>query len=160
GQASRSDHVRRLPLRRLSAGAVRRLSAGSAVNAEDLFTLTAGNPFFVHELLASAQGRNVPPSIADAVLARVRQLDPAPQDLLEPLAVVPAALDRWLVDALVPRIVPDTTAALAAAEQHGLITVSARRISFRHELTRRSIVAAVPSVRLMALNQHVLDVLV
>ena len=160
GLASRSDHARRLPLRRLSAGAVRRLSAGSAVNAEDLFTLTAGNPFFVHELLASAQGRNVPPSIADAVLARVRQLDPATQDVLEQLAVVPAALDRWLVDALVPRIVPDTTAALAAAEQHGLITVSARRISFRHELTRRSIVAAVPSVRLMALNQHVLDVLV
>jgi DNA-binding CsgD family transcriptional regulator/tetratricopeptide (TPR) repeat protein len=160
GLASRSSYVRRLPLRRLSAGAVRTLSADSAVNPADLFTLTSGNPFFVHELLASAQGKNVPPSIADAVLARVRQLDPATQDVLEQLAVVPAALDRWLVDALVPRIVPDTTTALAAAEQHGLITVSAQRISFRHELTRRSIVAAVPSARLMALNQHVLDVLI
>ena len=160
GQASRSDQVRRLPLRRLSAESVRRLSAGSAVNPADLFTLTSGNPFFVHELLASAQGGKVPPSIADAVLARVRQLDPATQDVLEQLAVVPAALDRWLVDALVPRIVPDATAALAAAEQHGLLTVSARRISFRHELTRRAIVAAVPSARLLALNQHVLDVLV
>jgi DNA-binding CsgD family transcriptional regulator/tetratricopeptide (TPR) repeat protein len=160
GQASRSDQVRRLPLRRLSAEAVRRLSAGSAVNAADLFELTSGNPFFVHELLASAQGKKVPPSIADAVLARVRQLDPATQDVLEQLAVVPAALDRWLVDALAPRIVPDATAALAAAEQHGLLTVSARRISFRHELTRRSIAAAVPSARLMALNQRVLDVLV
>ncbi len=160
GQASRSDQVRRLPLHRLSAESVRRLSAGSAVNPADLFTLTSGNPFFVHELLASAQGKNVPPSIADAVLARVRQLDPATQDVLEQLAVVPAALDRWLVDALVPRIVPDATAALAAAEQHGLLTVSARRISFRHELTRRAIVAAVPSARLLALNKHVLDVLV
>ena len=163
GQASRSDQVRRLPLHRLSAGSVRRLSAGSAVNPADLFTLTSGNPFFVHELLASAQGKNVPPSIADAVLARVRQLDPATQDVLEQLAVVPAALDRWLVDALVPRIMPDATAALAAlaaAEQHGLLTVSARRISFRHELTRRAIVAAVPSARLLALNKHVLDVLV
>jgi DNA-binding CsgD family transcriptional regulator/tetratricopeptide (TPR) repeat protein len=160
GQASRSDQVRRLPLRRLSAESVRRLSAGSAVNPADLFTLTSGNPFFVHELLASAQGGKVPPSIADAVLARVRQLDPATQDVLEQLAVVPAALDRWLVDALVPRIVPDATAALAAAEQHGLLTMSARRISFRHELTRRAIVAAVPSARLLALNQHVLDVLV
>lgn len=160
GQASRSDQVRRLPLRRLSAEAVRRLSAGSAVNPADLFELTSGNPFFVHELLASAQGKKVPPSIADAVLARVRQLDPATQDVLEQLAVVPAALDRRLVDALVPSIVPDATAALAAAEQHGLLSVSARRISFRHELTRRAIVAAVPSARLMALNQHVLDVLV
>lgn len=160
GQASRSDQVRRLPLRRLSAEAVRRLSAGSAVNPADLFALTSGNPFFVQELLASAQGNKVPPSIADAVLARVRQLDPATQDVLEQLAVVPAALDRWLVDALVPRIVPDATAALAAAEQYGLLTVSARRVSFRHELTRQAIVAAVPSARLMALNQHVLDVLV
>jgi DNA-binding CsgD family transcriptional regulator/tetratricopeptide (TPR) repeat protein len=160
GQASRSDQVRRLPLRRLSAEAVRRLSAGSAVNPADLFELTSGNPFFVHELLASAQGRKVPPSIADAVLARVRQLDPATQDVLEQLAVVPAALDRWLVDALVPRIVPDAMGALAAAEQHGLLSVSARRISFRHELTRRAIVAAVPAARLMALHQHVLDALV
>ncbi|MGH8922158.1 MAG: AAA family ATPase [Actinomycetes bacterium] len=45
GQASRSDQVRRLPLRRLSAEAVRRLSAGSSVNPADLFNLTSGNPF-------------------------------------------------------------------------------------------------------------------
>ena len=72
GQASRSNRVRRLPLRRLSAGAVQQLSAGTAVNGADLYELTAGNPFFVHELLVSARGEQVPPSIADAVLARVR----------------------------------------------------------------------------------------
>ena len=43
GQASRSDRVRRLPLRRLSAGAVQQLSAGTAVNGADLYELTAGN---------------------------------------------------------------------------------------------------------------------
>ena len=102
GQASRSDHVRHLPLRRLSQQAVRQLSAGSPVDANDLFALTSGNPFFVHELLASAQGERVPPTIADAVLARVRSLDPSTQDVLEQLAVVPSALDRWLVDVLVP----------------------------------------------------------
>ena len=156
GQAARSDRARRLPLRRLSAGAVRRLSAGSAVNPADLFSLTSGNPFFVHELLASAQGERVPPSIADAVLARVRRLEPAIQDVLEQLAVVPVTIERWLADALVP----DATAALAAAEQGGLLTVSARRISFRHELTRRAIAAAVPAARLMALNHNVLAALV
>jgi hypothetical protein len=76
----RSDQVRRLPLRRLSAEGVRRLSSGSSANPADLFTQTSGNPFFVHELLASAQGERVPPSIADAVLARVRRLEPAVQD--------------------------------------------------------------------------------
>ena len=44
GQASRSDRVRRLPLPRLSAGAVQRLSGDSPVDAAELFELTSGNP--------------------------------------------------------------------------------------------------------------------
>jgi DNA-binding CsgD family transcriptional regulator/tetratricopeptide (TPR) repeat protein len=160
GQASRGDHVRYLPLRRLSQQAVRQLSAESPVDANDLFALTAGNPFFVHELLASAHGERVPPTIADAVLARVRSLDPAIQDVLEQLAVVPSALDRWLVDALVPGPGPAAVAVLAAAEERGLLSVSTRKIAFRHELTRRAIAGAVPAARLVALNQRVLDALI
>jgi DNA-binding CsgD family transcriptional regulator/tetratricopeptide (TPR) repeat protein len=160
GQASRSDHVRRLPLHRLSQQAVRQLSAGSPVDAHDLFALTSGNPFFVHELLASAQGQRVPPTIADAVLARVRSLDPATQDVLEQLAVVPSALDRWLVDALVPGTGPAAAVALTAAEERGLLSVSMRKVAFRHELTRRAIADSVPAARLIALNQRVLDALI
>src|SRR5690242_5192880 len=159
GQASRSDHVRHLPLRRLSQQAVRELSAGSSVDAHDLFALTSGNPFFVQELLASAQGEHVPPTIADAVLARVRSLAPSTQDVLEQLAVVPSALDRWLVDVLVPGTGP-AAVALAAAEERGLLSVSTRKIAFRHELTRRAIAGSVPAARLLALNQRVLDALI
>jgi DNA-binding NarL/FixJ family response regulator/tetratricopeptide (TPR) repeat protein len=160
GQVSRSDHVRHLPLRRLSREAVRLLSAGGSVSADDLFALTSGNPFFVHELLGSVPGERMPRTIVDAVLARVRRLDPAVQDVLEQLAVVPSALERWLVDALVPDIGRGRLAALAPAEQAGLLTVSARGISFRHELTRRAIVGSLPSARLMVLNQRVLAVLI
>jgi DNA-binding CsgD family transcriptional regulator len=160
GQASRSDHVRRLPLHRLSQRAVRELSAGSSVDAHDLFALTSGNPFFVQELLASAQGERVPPTIADAVLARVRSLELPVQDVLEQLAVVPSALDRWLVDVLVPDTGPGRVAALTAAEQRGLLMVSTSRISFRHELTRRAVAGSLPAARLMALNQRVLAALV
>jgi len=160
GQASRSDRVRHLPLRRLSQQAVLQLSAGSSVDVHDLFALTSGNPFFVHELLVSAQGERVPPTIADAVLARVRSLDPATQDVLEQLAVVPSALERWLVDVLVPGTSQGAVAALAAAEERGLLSVSTRKIAFRHELTRRAIADSVPAARLMALNQRVLDALI
>ena len=160
GQASRSDHVRHLPLRRLSQQAVRQLSAGSSVDTLDLFALTSGNPFFVHELLASAQGERVPPTIADAVLARVRSLEPSTQDILEQLAVVPSVLDRWLVDALLPGTGPGAVAALATAEERGLLTVSTRKVSFRHELTRRAVADSVPAARLMALNRHVLAALI
>ncbi len=156
GVVSRLDQVRRLPLARLSPGAVQQLSAGSAVDATGLYALTSGNPFFVHELLVSADGDQVPPSIADAVLARVRPLDPGTQDVLEQLAVVPAALDRRLAEALIG---PETTSALVMAEQRGLLTVSARRISFHHELTRRAIQSAIPAARRITLNQRMLDAL-
>ena len=108
----------------------------------------------------SAQGQRVPPTIADAVLARVRSLDPSTQDVLEQLAVVPSALDRWLVDVLVPGMGPAAVAALAAAEERGLLSVSTRKIAFRHELTRRAIAGAVPAARLIALNKRVLDALI
>ncbi len=160
GQASRSDDVQHLPLSRLSQRAVLRLSEGSSVDANDLFALTAGNPFFVHELLATAQGERVPPTIADAVLARVRSLDASTQDVLEQLAVVPSAVERWLVDALVPVNSPAGVAALAAAEERGLLTVSARKISFPHELTRRTIADSLPAARLIALNQRVVVALI
>ena len=164
GLAARSDEVRRLPLRRLTADAVRALSADSAVNPADLFTLTAGNPFFVTELLASArlagaEDEPVPPSVTDAVLARVRHLDRAVQDVLEQLAVVPASLDRWLVDALAGDLAADVVAALSDAERSGLLTVSVRGVAFRHELTRRAIAESVPAARLIALNQRVLAAL-
>jgi DNA-binding CsgD family transcriptional regulator/tetratricopeptide (TPR) repeat protein len=159
GQAARTDRVRRLPLSRLSADAVRRLSADSPVDVDEVFELTAGNPFFVHELLVSARGEAVPPSIADAVLARLRRLDPVAQEMLEQLAVVPAALERWLLDELVAGVAVDATAVLAAAEQGGLLTVSPRRVTFRHELTRRAIAGAAPAARLIALNQRVLAAL-
>ena len=93
-------------------------------------------------------------------LARVRQLDPPVQDVLEQLAVVPSAVEPWLFDALVPGGVPARVTALVAAEQAGLLTVSARRISFTHELTRRAVADSLPSARLMALNRRVLAALV
>src|SRR6266516_6048619 len=123
-------------------------------------TSSGGSPTCQHELLASAQGERVPPTIADAVMARVRSLDSATQDVLEQLAVVPSALERWLVDILVPGTGPEVATALAAAEERGLLSVSTRRIAFRHELTRRAIAGSVPAARLLALNQRVLDALI
>ena len=79
--------------------------------------------------------------------------------MLEQLAVVPAALDRWLVDALADSMAADVVAALSEAERSGLLTVSVRGVAFRHELTRRAIAGSVPAARLIALNQRVLAVL-
>jgi ATP/maltotriose-dependent transcriptional regulator MalT len=156
GQASSSERVHHLPLKRLSAQAVRRLSAGSPLDGEDVYDVTSGNPFFVSEVLASGATGHVPYTIVDAVLARLRHLPEDAQDALEQLAVVPSALDRWLVDALVP----GGLAALAKAEERGLLVVSPARVAFRHELTRRTIVDALPAARRVELHRRVLAQLV
>jgi DNA-binding CsgD family transcriptional regulator/tetratricopeptide (TPR) repeat protein len=156
GHASGAERVHHLPLKRLSAQAVRQLSAGSPLDGEDVYSVTSGNPFFVSEVLASGDSGNVPYTIVDAVLARVRHLPETGQDALEQLAVVPSALDRWLVDALVP----GGLAALAKAEERGLLVVSPVRVAFRHELTRRTIVDALPAARRVELNRRVLAELV
>jgi DNA-binding CsgD family transcriptional regulator/energy-coupling factor transporter ATP-binding protein EcfA2 len=156
GQASAAGRARRLPLRRLSQDAVRWLSAASQVDAARVFAMTSGNPFFVTEVLAAGQGDPVPATVVDAVLGRVRRLDAASQAALDQLAVVPSVVERWLVDALVP----GGLAALAAAEERGLLAVSPASVAFRHELTRRAVADSVPVARRVELNRRVLQALV
>ncbi|MEU0408261.1 AAA family ATPase [Streptomyces griseorubiginosus] len=99
GQVSRAPRVHRLPLARLSLDAVRTLSAGR-VDPAQVYAVTGGNPFFVAEILAAGGTGRVPPTVVDAVLARLRGLPAATVDALEQLAVVPSAVERPLVDAL------------------------------------------------------------
>jgi DNA-binding CsgD family transcriptional regulator/tetratricopeptide (TPR) repeat protein len=154
GDASHADHVHHLSPQRLSEPAVRELVADSALDVDEVFALSDGNPYFVSELVASAVGSSVPLTVVDAVLGRLRRLPPAHQDIVELLAVVPSALDRQLLNALV-----SDHAAIAAAEQRGLLTVQPEQVSFRHELTRRAIVDALPVARHLELNARVLAAL-
>ncbi|MEV7342036.1 AAA family ATPase [Streptomyces sp. NPDC093544] len=156
GQVSRAERVHRLPLSRLSAGAVRRLSAASQLDPVRVYEVTSGNPFFVAEVVAAGGTGGVPPTVVDAVLARLRGLDDATRDALEQLAVVPSAVERPLVKALLT----DDVAELAAAEQRGLMVVTPERADFRHELIRRAIADSLPAARRIELNRSVLAALV
>jgi DNA-binding CsgD family transcriptional regulator/tetratricopeptide (TPR) repeat protein len=158
GLASRTARVRQLPLARLSVAAVRRLSTATAavdIDADEIFAVTSGNPYFVAEMLATGDAAAVPATITDAVQARVARLDPATHEILERLAVVPSAVQPWLVEALVPA----GPVALAPAEQRGLLTITPSRVGFRHELARRAVVDSMPAARRMAANRRVLAAL-
>ncbi len=133
--------MHRLRLARLSPAAVRRLSADLPIDADRVFGITAGNPYFVTEVLASGDTEAVPLTIADALRARLAALDPHVLDAVQQLAVVPSAVERWLVEALLP----DGFTGLAEAEQQGILTVTPARASFRHELTRRVVVDSMPT---------------
>ena len=155
-QAPGAQRVHRLPLKRLSRDAVRRLSSAAGADPDHVFSVTSGNPFFVSEVLAADDGDTVPPTVVDAVLTRTRRLDRSARQHVEQLSVVPSAPERWLVDALVTGGI----AALAAAEEHGVLTVSPERVSFRHELTRRAIADSLPAARRIELNRAVLASLI
>ncbi|MGH3484409.1 MAG: ATP-binding protein [Nocardioidaceae bacterium] len=155
GDVAAAKRVHRLPLPRLSAAAVEQLSAGRDVEPAHVFEVTAGNPFFVQEVLAAGGDHPVPATVVDAVRARVRRLDTRSQEVMEQLAVIPAVADRSLVDTLVP----GADAELAAAESHGLLSVTPRSVAFRHELTRRAVVDSLPSARRIELNRRVLGTL-
>ena len=112
------------PLRRLSHEAVRQLSAGSPVNADNLFALTSGNPFFVGELLASAQGE---PSPARSWTPCWPGSGSWTRPSRTCLSSWPWCRPRWSAG-WSTRSCPTAqaaVAALAAAEQGGLLTVSA-----------------------------------
>jgi hypothetical protein len=135
--------------------AVRRLGVDTGLDADQVYAATSGNPFFVTEVLASGDVDGVPPTVAHAVRARLRLLDEATAESLERLAVVPSTVERWLVDA----VVPGGLGSLASAEQHGVLHVSHHRVAFRHELTRRTIVDSMSTVRRVACNAAVLAAL-
>ena len=61
------------------------------MNVDEVFALSDGNPYFVSELVASAVGSSVPPTVVDAVLGRLRRLPPAHQEIIGRIGPVAAA---------------------------------------------------------------------
>ncbi|GAB3953657.1 AAA family ATPase [Kribbella albertanoniae] len=154
GSASGVEGTRHLPLRALSIAAIRELCRSSVLDARQVYDLTGGNPFYVSEVLAAGSTSGVPRRVADTVLSRIRDLDRVSREVIEQLALVPAALDKQLAD----RLVGDT-AALMAAEERGLLEVTASTISFPYELVRRAIADSIPAVRRSRLHGEVLKAL-
>jgi DNA-binding CsgD family transcriptional regulator/tetratricopeptide (TPR) repeat protein len=143
----------RLRLTRLTSDAVREMAASTNVDPSELFRLTGGNPFFVSEVLANP-GAVVPPTIVDAVLARVGTLSPPAQAALDRLAVVPSGVEVDLLRTLVDDLAP-----VAEAERAGVVEVRDDVVAFRHELARRAVVESLPASTRLERNADVLRAL-
>jgi DNA-binding CsgD family transcriptional regulator/tetratricopeptide (TPR) repeat protein len=133
--------VARLPLAPLSARAVQTLAGDSGWDPALLHELSGGNPFYVTEALA-APGAEVPATVADAVLARLRRLSPGCRQAVEQLSVVPTPVDFELAEALLERL-----DALTEAEDTGILSVRGGGLVFRHELARRAVEQSLSGLR-------------
>jgi DNA-binding CsgD family transcriptional regulator/tetratricopeptide (TPR) repeat protein len=174
GQLASTLAVSRCVVPPLSLAAVRTLAAPRGGDAEAIYSVTRGNPFYVTEILA-AEGEVLPASVRDAVLARAASLDAAGRRLLEVVAAVPARAELWLLEAVAGTDLDALGACLAAgmlredSDALPLQTdarakparplVGAASVAFRHELARLAIESAVGPHRRRTLHAAILTAL-
>ncbi|HEX6796213.1 MAG TPA: AAA family ATPase [Ktedonobacterales bacterium] len=154
GELPPGEAVIRQRLAPLSPEAVAELAEPKSVDAAELFHKTAGNPFFVTEVLAAGEVA-IPPTVRDAVLARVARLPAAAVGLLEAVAIVPLQTELWLLEELAG----DTLDYLDACLSSGILASADGAVRFRHELARQAIEDAITPARRRVLHRRALRAL-
>jgi DNA-binding CsgD family transcriptional regulator len=154
GELGSERGVSRLDVSPLSAVAVEKLCEPHGFDAAELHRRTAGNPFFVTEVLAGG-GERIPPTVRDAVLARAARLSVAARELLDVVAVTPPQAEVWLLEALAGKDVERLEECLAS----GMLTALPGGVAFRHELARVAVEEALIPDRRIALHRRALAAL-
>lgn len=144
----------RIELPRLSLDAVRTL-ASPHVDAAQTYAITAGNPFFVAEVLSSGTD-GTPASVRDSILARMAGLSSSARAVAQLVSVVPGRAEIALLEARLP----DFNLGLADADARGLLILEGAAARFRHELARRAVEESLSEVERRDLNRAVLEYLV
>jgi len=145
--------TRRLSLPTLSISGVATLANGSGIDPTELHRLTAGNPFFVTELL-QAGSDGLPVSVRDAVLARTRTLSTQARDALDTAALIGARMQAELLVSLIDN--PLVTDELIS---DGLLIKDGDDLRFRHKIARVAIEGAIPPYRKAAIHTKIIEAL-
>ena len=145
--------TRRLSLPTLSMSGVATLANGSGIDPTELHRLTAGNPFFVTELL-QAGSDGLPVSVRDAVLARTRTLSTQARDALDTAALIGARMQAELLVSLIDN--PLVTDELIS---DGLLIKDGDDLRFRHKIARVAIEGAIPPYRKAAIHTKIIEAL-
>jgi DNA-binding CsgD family transcriptional regulator/tetratricopeptide (TPR) repeat protein len=151
GELATASATTRISVPPLSASAVGVLAAGHAVDSEELYRRTSGNPFFVGEVLA-APGLAMPSSVRDAIFARVARLGSQARDLLDAVAVVPPHAELWLLEAIAGAAIGALDECLAS----GMLRLEEHAVAFRHELARLAVEDSINPHRRLALHRSAL----
>jgi len=136
-------HSIRLELQPLSKSGVEQLAPPAITDIEHLYKITAGNPFFVTELLATddTMSNSVPASVQEAINSRLVSLVPDERKFLETISIIPNAITPDLIAALIG--IQGETIAMACVARKLLVLSNKGRFRFRHELARLGTLARV-----------------
>ena len=149
GELSATRSVQRLALEPLSPASVAQLAEPHGIDADELYARTGGNPFFVTEALTTG-GTAVPPTVRDAVLARVARLSAEARELLDAAAVVPQRIELWLLEALADGRLEALDECLAS----GMLRAHSTTVAFRHELARVAVEESLNPHRRLQLHRR------
>lgn len=155
GETTTGPGVARMRLPPLSPVAVGELAGPFGVDPDELYRVTAGNPFFVTEVLAYG-GEEIPETVRDAVLARAARLTSEANTVLEAVAIAPPAAELWLVEALTGNLDSRLDECVAS----GMLTAANGAVSFRHELARLAVEGSLTSGKKVTLHRRALEALV
>ena len=159
GDTASANGTRRVDLPALTPKAVAAMASEHArafptdapFDALRLHTVTGGNAFFVTEVL-SGGAAVVPPTVRDAVLARVARLSEPAQRALEVVALAGSRAETDLLEELLH----DGLMTLDEPLARGLVLQSGRDVTFRHELGRLAVADEVPAGRRIHLHRRLL----
>ncbi len=154
GEVATGLSLRRVALAPLSPEAVALLAQPHDVEVPDLYRATAGNPFFVTEVLASGN-QSIPPTVRDAVLARAARLSDEARAVLAAVAIAPPQVELPLLEVLAG----EHLGALEESLSSGMLVEHAAGVSFRHELARLAIEESLEPRRRLRLHRAALAAL-
>lgn len=150
--------IRRLTVEPLSVETVSALAGPHGIDASELHRITAGNPFFVTEVLATRNG-DIPPTVRDAVMARAARLSDAATTVMEAVSIALPQAELWLLDAMVP----DAVDGLDQCLNSGILEMVTDGIPagavFRHELARLAVEESLSPHRRLTLHRKALRAL-
>jgi DNA-binding CsgD family transcriptional regulator/tetratricopeptide (TPR) repeat protein len=151
GELATAPGIARVRLEPLSATAVARLAEGYGLDAGELYRRTAGNPFYVREVL-DASGSEIPPTVRDAVLARTARLSRAAAELVEAVSVAPPHAEPWLLEL----VCGEAIEALDECIDAGVLVAAEAGVGFRHELARIAVEETLNPAKRVALHRRIL----
>jgi DNA-binding CsgD family transcriptional regulator/tetratricopeptide (TPR) repeat protein len=152
GNLATQRATRRMRLPPLSPEAVRALAADRDVDSGELYRVTGGNPFYVTEILAGGWP-SVPPTVRDAVTARLARSTPGTRRAVEAAAVTGTRVNRKLLVS----VLAGSFAAVDECVTTGLLIPDGTSLRFRHELVRMAVETSIAPHRKAELHARLLS---
>jgi DNA-binding CsgD family transcriptional regulator/tetratricopeptide (TPR) repeat protein len=145
------DIFTRIHLEPLSRQAVYKLANEKGYDAENVYNISGGNPFYVTEILAS-YSPGVPDNIRDSILAVYNRQEEGTRNAWEICSIIPEGLEVNRFARL-----KSSWEGMDRCFALKIIIIKNDRVIFKHELYRRTIESTLSPFKRIALNKRMLD---